>query len=62
MIVLLEPTGKRARFLELVIASLKLQKIRVVNERAEDYAQQAAGSTFFYVTARAVAQLWPCSK
>jgi 16S rRNA (guanine527-N7)-methyltransferase len=55
-VVLLEPTGKRARFLELVISSLKLLKIRVVNERAEDFAHQAR-EAFFYVTARAVAQL-----
>jgi 16S rRNA (guanine527-N7)-methyltransferase len=55
-IVLLEPTGKRARFLELVIASLKLQKIQVINERAENYVKQKR-ETFFYVTARAVAPL-----
>lgn len=51
-ITLLEPTGKRARFLEEVASQLQLSNVTVINDRAENLK-----STFMYATARAVAQL-----
>jgi len=55
-ITLLEPTGKKCRFLQEVITQLELNDITVVNQRAEDYAR-ANRETFDFVTARAVAPL-----
>lgn len=53
---LIEPTEKRCRFLEEVIAQLKLSQVQVVNARAEEYAA-AHRESFDLVTARAVANL-----
>lgn len=53
---LIEPTGKRCQFLRHVINELQLEKIKVVNERAEDYAKLHR-EEFDGVTARAVSNL-----
>lgn len=55
-IVLLEPLQKRCRFLEEVIKELGLEKIQVVNARAEDFVKENR-ERFDVVTARAVAKL-----
>lgn len=55
-IVLLESQTKKANFLNETIKLLNLEKIKVVNKRAEDYAKSSFES-FDYVTARAVAPL-----
>ena len=54
--VLIEPTGKRCRFLEAVTGELGLEGVEIVNARAEDYAKEHRGE-FDVVTARAVANL-----
>ncbi len=54
--VLLEPTGKRVRFLDELITLLNLKGIRTVNQRAEDYVRKQRES-FDAVSARAVASL-----
>jgi 16S rRNA (guanine527-N7)-methyltransferase len=53
---LVEPTGKRCRFLEEVIRELDLKNVNVVNERAEEHVAKFRA---FYdvVCARAVAGL-----
>ncbi|MBW9212489.1 MULTISPECIES: 16S rRNA (guanine(527)-N(7))-methyltransferase RsmG [Terrabacteria group] len=53
---LIEPTGKRCQFLQYVIDELHLEKIKVVNERAEDYVKNHR-EEFAGVTARAVSNL-----
>lgn len=53
---LIEPTGKRCRFLEEVIRTLELKQVCVENCRAEEYAAEHRES-FDFVTARAVANL-----
>ncbi len=55
-VTLVEPTGKRCRFLEAVCSELSLDNVTVVNARAEDYAEDHRES-FDVVTARAVASL-----
>ena len=55
-VTLLEPIGKRCRFLQAVINELGLQKIEVVNMRSEDFAKDKRES-YDYVTARAVSNL-----
>ena len=55
-VTLLEPIGKRCRFLQAVIDELGLQKIEVVNERSEDFAKSKRES-YDFVTARAVSNL-----
>ena len=55
-VVLVEPTGKRCRFLSTVIDDLNLTDIHVVNLRSEEYVKDAR-SSFDTVTARAVAEL-----
>ena len=55
-VTLLEPTWKRARFLELVKEELGINNVLIANERAEDYVKVARES-FTYATARAVANL-----
>ena len=52
-VFLMEPTGKRCTFLNEVIKQLKLERIEVLNCRAEDYKEQL----FDYTTARAVSRL-----
>ena len=51
---LVESTGKKARFVESVIADLGLKNARVVSERAEDLGKR---ETFDIVTARAFAPM-----
>lgn len=53
---LLEPTAKRANFLERVINTLGLTKSNVINERAENYVTFSR-EMFDVLTARAVAPL-----
>lgn len=55
-ITLIEPTTKRCKFLEQVIEKLNLQKIKVINDRAENYVEKKRES-FDLLTARAVAPL-----
>jgi len=52
----LEPTGKKTKFLTLVIKELNLGPVELVNKRAEDYAKEKR-EHFDIVTARAVADL-----
>lgn len=53
---LVEPLGKRCRFLEEVCRKLDLHNVTVVNARAEDYVADHRG-VFDAVSARAVARL-----
>ena len=53
---MIEPLQKRCRFLEHVIESLQLEKIRVINARAEDVAKEHR-ELFDCISARAVARL-----
>lgn len=55
-ITLVEPTGKRAKFLQLVIDTLKLEKIKIINDRAENIIQNNR-EQYDFATARAVAPL-----
>jgi 16S rRNA (guanine527-N7)-methyltransferase len=55
-VTLIEPIGKRCKFLQNVIDELGLKNIEVINQRAEDYIK-IARETFDVVTARAVASL-----
>lgn len=55
-ITLIEPTTKRCKFLEQVIEKLNLQKIKVINDRAENYVEKER-ELFDLLTARAVAPL-----
>ncbi len=55
-VYLLEPTKKRANFLELVTKTLELNKVNVISERAEDYVMTTR-DMFDLVVARAVAPL-----
>lgn len=55
-VTLIEPIGKRCKFLQSVIDRLELKDIYVVNERAEDAIKKYRES-FDIVTARAVASL-----
>ncbi len=55
-VILIEPIGKRCKFLQSVIDRLELKDIYVVNERAEDAVKKYRES-FDIVTARAVASL-----
>lgn len=55
-VTLLEPTTKRAKFLNEVISNLCLQNIEVVSERAEDY-QKKLIRKYDAATSRAVASL-----
>lgn len=55
-ITLIEPTTKRCNFLQKVIDTLGLQKIKILNERSENLALNLRNS-FDLVTARAVANL-----
>ena len=55
-VTLIEPIGKRCKFLQSVIDRLELKDIYVVNERAEDAVKKYRES-FDIVTARAVATL-----
>lgn len=57
-LVLLESTGKKANFLNHLVEILSLQKVQVVNSRAEDLAQSSGyRESFDAVTARAVAEM-----
>jgi 16S rRNA (guanine527-N7)-methyltransferase len=58
-VTLLEATGKKARFLESVVAGLGLERVRVVAERAETAARdrERHRETYDVVTARAVGPL-----
>jgi len=53
-LTLLEATGKKARFLEHVVATLNLDRVRVVAERAESFA---GWELFDVVLARALAAM-----
>lgn len=53
---LVEPLGKRCRFLEEVVRRLGLHNVEIVNARAEDFARERRES-FDAVSARAVARL-----
>lgn len=55
-ITLLEPTKKRCDFLEKMIEQLQLSRIRVVNDRAENFSKDNR-EKFDYVVARAVAPM-----
>lgn len=55
-ITLIEPTTKRCHFLQKVIDTLGLQKIKILNERSENLPLNLRNS-FDLVTARAVASL-----
>lgn len=55
-VTLIEPIGKRCKFLQSVIDRLELKDIYVINERAEDAIKKYRES-FDIVTARAVASL-----
>lgn len=55
-VTLIEPIGKRCKFLQNVIDELGLKNIEVINQRAEDYIKITRES-FDVVTARAVASL-----
>jgi 16S rRNA (guanine527-N7)-methyltransferase len=57
-LTLLEATGKKTRFLELVVRELRLTDVTVVNGRAEEVAHEAAHrSAYALALARAVAPL-----
>lgn len=58
-VTLLEPTGKKARFLEETAAQLNLANVTVINDRAETIGQDVAHHRERYdiVTARAVGPL-----
>lgn len=53
---LLDSTSKKCIFLQYVIDSLELQNIKVINERAEEYAKEHK-EIYDIVTSRAVAPL-----
>lgn len=53
-VVLFESLGKKIRFLEMVIRTLKLKNVTVVSGRVEDYR---GGATFDTVTSRALCSL-----
>lgn len=55
-VLLLEPIKKRCIFLESLIEQLKLDKIKVINQRGEDYSILHR-QEYDYVTARAVGNL-----
>lgn len=55
-ITLIEASQKKAKFLELAIKNFHLKKIKVINERAEDYARKNRDQ-FDIVVSRAVAAL-----
>ena len=55
-VALVEPTGKRCKFLETVIEQLNLKDITVYNERSEEHVQHHR-EEYDVVTARAVANL-----
>ena len=54
---LLEATGKKCAFLNEVKNNFALDKLEVVNARAEEYSKTTARESFDIVTARAVASL-----
>jgi 16S rRNA (guanine527-N7)-methyltransferase len=54
---LLESTGKKAHFLEQTAQKLGLSQVRVVSERAEDFAQGKGRERFDVATSRAVSRL-----
>ncbi len=57
-VTLLEATGKKCDFLNVVINELGLKNIRVINGRAEEFAfKDGFRETFDYCSARAVARL-----
>src|SRR5207248_7441882 len=53
-LTLLEATGKKARFLEHVVAALGLSEVTIVNQRAEEFGEREA---FEVVVARALGAL-----
>jgi len=55
-LTLIEPTGKKVRFLESVVSDLGLEKVRIIGKRAEDIVNEYR-EHFDIVTARAVARL-----
>lgn len=55
-VTLLEPIGKRARYLQLLVDELKLTNVSVVQGRAEDVCRTSR-ETFDVAVARAVASL-----
>ena len=56
--VLLEATGKRAKFLETIKEELKINNVSIINNRAEKAAHdKKMRASFHYVAARAVSSL-----
>jgi 16S rRNA (guanine527-N7)-methyltransferase len=55
-VYLLEPNNKKVSFLNEVVSILKLEKVYIFNQRAEDFAKNNF-EKFTFVTARAVATL-----
>ena len=55
-VTLVESTEKKCKFLKLVIDKLKLEKVNIINERAEIYAKEVR-EYYDIVTSRAVAPL-----
>ena len=53
---LIEPTGKRCKFLEEVISQLHLSNIKIYNERSEEHVKEHR-EEYDVVTARAVAKV-----
>ena len=57
-LVLLESTGKKANFINHLVEILSLQKVQIVNARAEDLAQSGGyRESFDVATARALAEM-----
>ncbi len=57
-LTLLEATGKKCEFLKAVVDNLKLKRVKVINERAENLAKnEEYRESFDFCTARAVARL-----
>lgn len=54
---LLEATGKKCTYLEIVAKELELKNLKVVNGRAEEMAFSSMRESYDFVTARAVARL-----
>jgi 16S rRNA (guanine527-N7)-methyltransferase len=56
-LALVEATGKKCRFLEQVVAELKLDGVTVINARAEDFGQGEGRERFDLALGRAVSKL-----
>jgi 16S rRNA (guanine527-N7)-methyltransferase len=56
-VTLLEPNGKKRAFLKEVTRACEMQRVTVISERMEAFAQSIGEARFQIVTARAVGQL-----